>query len=843
MTQFKRPVAGEPAELLVSAAFQSAVVDVVNAYQRGELTQKPQDLRKQTAVMLKNTTDNDILPGQALSVNQTIPTESTGQLLVSYLKSPLVYGAALAWHSNIAEFAIATETIQAGLIGPASFKAWGRVKADIAGAGDWLMHDPTTPAQFKRSTGGVARVITADATTGEVVANFDEQQRLWRFELTSDVSNLIGIGNLIDLGGTVYATSTSFRFTNSTKVAGDAGFCVHTGNHFDAIESAATVASAPTPRFRFRLKTNFNDTGVATAYVLDVFGNVTKPDGSPVVLNDILTIHDPRKCFAHAVGADTLAAIHADGDAFFPAGGSIGYAVKTAQLKTDPSYPDDDQYPRWEVEQCTQTVQRMKVKIDSAQNNTSGQNTTQPTGKLNEVNKRLFFNAPDAVLSRWPDVDYAPEWTPAQTSGYSWEISVTNPHRFSAGDGWAIIERVVDRSRVEDASNITTPYSANTAGTPEWQIVEVENPIARWQQVSWGGASQGWAATAVIAEGEKTSNVSYRFDDMGTIAGHVRDAPGLTVGCLNVGETGWAFWDPNEQFYNVIVTESALLGAPVTIEPVATGPNSTLPMAEFDACDLILRKLGPVKVFGGKDECQFSQSSLTVAASLTAVDVVAGVTRVGEELCFNYDTVYVCRTDTGVSDDCLNVCCPETTGCCEYPPGTYTDGVTQSACDLQGGTWTAADCPGDDCYACSFCDTAGGGATITLQQFSFDPGGSVTQGGQFSLSSMTQTSGCTALATGYFTPLGGGTQTPATCTMTLQSDSSSSSGYSIRCVWSPSQVYGCTLDADLYSGAQTPQPDPCSDVYGLAAGGVNPANPPEGNTWTAYDAATSPCTP
>ena len=68
MTQFKRPVAGEPAELLVSAAFQSAVVDVVNAYQRGELTQKPQDLRKQTAVMLKNTTDSDILPGQALSV-------------------------------------------------------------------------------------------------------------------------------------------------------------------------------------------------------------------------------------------------------------------------------------------------------------------------------------------------------------------------------------------------------------------------------------------------------------------------------------------------------------------------------------------------------------------------------------------------------------------------------------------------------------------------------------------------------------------------------------------------------------------------------------------------------
>ena len=842
MSTFKKPIAGEPANLILGENFQSALVDVVNAYQRGELTRKETGLRKDHVVMVKNDSLANIKSGEMLAVSADVTPPPYAGTVQSFVQNPLVVGTSVNWHSNIGYVAVATQSILQNMVGPCAFKPWGQVQADIGGAGDWLMVSPTDPKQFKRSTGGIARVIAYDATTGKCVADFLEQQPLWRYELTSDVANLLGVANLIDLGGAVYATAT-IRFTNSTKVAGDAGFCIHTGNHFDAIESAPTVASAPTPRFRFRLKTDFDDTGVATAYVLDVFGTVTNPDGSPVELGDILTVHDPRKCFAHAVGADTLAAIHADGDAFFPAGGSIGYAVKTAQLKASPSDPNDDQYPRWEVEQCTQTVQRMKVKIDSAQNNTSGQNTTQPTGKLNEVNKRLFFNAPDAILSRWPDVDYAPEWTPAQTSGYSWEISVTNPHRFSAGDGWAIIERVVVRSRVEDATNITTPYTPNTLGTPEWQIVEVENPIARWQQVSWGGSAQGWAATAVIAEGEKTSSVSYRFDDMGTIAGHVRDAPGLTVGCLNTGETGWAFWDPNEQFYNVIVTESALLGAPVTIEPVATGPNSTLPMAEFDACNLILRKLGPVKVFGGKDECQFSQSSLTVAASLTAVDVVAGVTRVGEELCFNYDTVYVCRTDTGVSDDCLNVCCPETTGCCEYPPGTYTDGVTQSACDLQGGTWTAADCPGDDCYACSFCDTAGGGATITLQQFSFDPGGSVTQGGQFSLSSMTQTSGCTALATGYFTPLGGGTQTPATCTMTLQSDSSSSSGYSIRCVWSPSQVYGCTLDADLYSGAQTPQPDPCSDVYGLAAGGVNPANPPEGNTWTAYDAATSPCTP
>jgi hypothetical protein len=490
----------------------------------------------------------------------------------------------------------------------------------------------------------------------------------------------------------------------------------------------------------------------------------------------------------------------------------------------------------------------MKVKIDSGQNQTAGSNTTQPTGKLNEVDKRVFFNAPEAILSRWPDVDYAPEWTPAQTASYGWELEVKNPHRFSAGNGWAIIERVVNYSRVEDASNVNTPYTANTTGTPEWQIVEVENPIARWHQVKYSSASGGgWLAATGNAEGESPNGVNYRFDDLGALNAHIREAPGLTTGCMNDDELGWAFWDPNEQYYNVIVTESALLGAPVTIEPVATGPNSTLPMAEFDACDLILRKLGPVKVFGGKNSCEFSQTPLTVTAALTSVDVVTSATMNPSDptqLCFQTSTIYVCNTAAGPPvQNCIDVCDPCEPGCCEYPPGTYTDGVTYDACQAQGGTWTAGDCPGDTCVECSYCDTPGGGATLQLQVFSFDPGGTVSHGGQFTATATTQTSGCTAVVTGYFTPLGGGTQTPATCTMTLQSDGSSPSGYSIQCTWSPSQVYGCTLDADLYSGAQTPQPDPCNDNYGLTAGGVNPANPPEGNTWTAYDAIAAPCTP
>ena len=336
MSTFKRPIAGEPANLILGETFQSALVDVVNAYNRGELTSKPTEIKKDHVVMVKNVSGADVKTGEMLAISDNIQAPAYADTVQSFMQNPLIKGSAVSWHGNIGYVAVAVQPILNNMIGPCAFRPWGQVQADIGGAGDWLMINPANPKQFKYATGGIARVVNSDFATGKCVADFMQQQPLWRYELLSDVENLLGVAHLIDLGGAIYATAT-IRFTNSTKVAGDAGFCIHTGNHFDAIESAPTVASAPTPRFRFRLKTDFDDTGEAGAYVLDVFGNVTYTDGSPVELGDVLTVHDPRKCFAHAVGADSLATIHLESDAFLPAGGSVGYAVKTNQLKADPS--------------------------------------------------------------------------------------------------------------------------------------------------------------------------------------------------------------------------------------------------------------------------------------------------------------------------------------------------------------------------------------------------------------------------------------------------------------------------------------------------------------------------
>ena len=715
MTTFKKPIAGDPANLILSEPFQSALVEVVNAYSRGELTKKPQDLRKQHVVMVKNQTAVDIEPGQALAVEQAMPVAgiptASNKLQVSYLHNPLVYGVAVAWHTNIAEYAIATQTIEAGLIGPAAFKPWGQVKADIGGAGAWLMHDPDNPEQFKLATGGIARVITYDTTTGQTVANFDEQQRLWRYILLADVENLEAPAHLLDLNGLPYATIT-LRFLRNDEKEGDTGQCLHTGNHFDAIED-----EQPTPRFRFRLKTAFNDTGQAYAKVLDTWGTVRNPDGSIVALGDVLVVNDPRKCFAHAIGYDDLTTIHAAAEPFFPAGGSVGYAVETEQLKADPVDPDDPQYPRWEVEQCTQTIDKMIVQIQGGYPSTPG-TTDKPTGVIDEGDITLKFIPSSTVLSRWPYVDYSPEWLPPTEPADPWTIETKNPNRFSAGTGWAIIERRVNNSRAEDAENVDTPYAMNPPGVIEWHIVEVENPIARCLCGTYE-SDEGWQFANTIFEGENPVDVQY-FDDEGALTSAIKTATCLSVDCIADGEKGIAFWDPNSQNYQIISTNSALYGSATDIEAIAqkTDPG-TDPLLAFSGCNLEFLKTTPIKVFGMTGDCEETTTTETIYPALNAIDVITGSYRSGDNICFTRSQVYVCSA-IPITDECEYVCCDELLGCCHNYDGTYTHNITEAQCDINNPlptppiSWTAGDCPEGDC-----CDSVSAATAVSNAYFEF----------------------------------------------------------------------------------------------------------------------------
>ena len=189
----------------------------------------------------------------------------------------------------------------------------------------------------------------------------------------------------------------------------------------------------------------------------------------------------------------------------------------------------------------------------------------------------------------------------------------------------------------------------------------------------------------------------------------------------------------------------------------------------------------------------------------------------------------MCRTDTGVSDDCLNVCCPETPGCCEYPPETYTNGVLKSACDLQGGVWTPGDCP-TDCFECSECPE--NEIKFSLFVLSWDGVPEAGNPNNF-------WDGRAQLGTAVFT---NGQGCCATLTVTLETDDPQippqvvtadvcvaaasatcpNSTWEVTLAWSTPTFANVTLPTTMCGGLNTA----CAGDYGLTSGaGIDPSVP------------------
>ena len=101
MSTFKKPIAGEPANLILGENFQSALVDVVNAYQRGELTRKETEFRKDHVVMVKNASNGNVKSGEMLAVEADVTPPAYADTVQSFVQNPFVIGNAVTWHSNI----------------------------------------------------------------------------------------------------------------------------------------------------------------------------------------------------------------------------------------------------------------------------------------------------------------------------------------------------------------------------------------------------------------------------------------------------------------------------------------------------------------------------------------------------------------------------------------------------------------------------------------------------------------------------------------------------------------------------------------------------------------------
>lgn len=647
----------------------------------------------------------------------------------------------------------------------------------------------------------------------------------------------------------VYNTHTDDIPSNTMSL------CVVVGGQLFALPPQKTQK-----RIRFRLKTNFNDTGYATAYVLDQWGC------GGLTLNQVVNVCDPRKLFAHAIGADTLTSIHnanPNNTDFLHAGGSVGYAVMTYDIDPpdecdncqtpDSSCEPANCYPRWEVEQCTQIANKMRVQIDALNG------TGKITGELTEGVKQLKFNPSNAFISHWPYVDYPPEII-VPTEGSDYKINVHNPHKFTALDGWAIIERVAFSSRLENAANRCVPYFAGQTEADEWHIVDVEKPIARWVCASFNGSSGSWTYLS-SQEGFDPNFPNYFAPEGSTVDQHILTHECLEIDCLENGQKGVGYWDPNSQDYQIISTNSALYGKAVDIEAIAQKVGDPPPETEllaYDGCDLKYQEMSPFKVFGANLQCPADQAEKVITPILVPVNVVSDVDRayactvdgtvdptiqtesecnsaggtwaLSNDLCFTYSTVYVCNTTpSGEDPECINICCDEPLGCCEYPPGTYTPNVAQSDCN---GTWTAGDCPTDECIPCDFCDF--GGLQYQFDGISWDANVQSGFAGRALLNTAVWTAGagdCDATLTVDFeTDEPGIANVTATASVTLTSASSIPScfgGLELNLSWSPSTVFGVTLPTVMGQG----MPSGCAGQYGLNNCGVLPTNPDSSGNW------------
>lgn len=530
-----------------------------------------------------------------------------------------------------------------------------------------------------------------------------------------DVSRIFSVE---DSGSnSAYGTATAFVYNpwNKPIVAKELNIAVLIGGVLFAL------VRSPTRRIRFRLKTNFDDKGYAEARVLDEWDTSYINDpiyGDTQICNGAcITVTDPRKLFAHAVGSDSLdSLIHSrnqNTNDMLHAGGSVGYAIETYKIddcgpytfpcgQVEPTDPFDCDsecptllnlkicYPRFEVEQCTQTVNKMRVLIDKKPQFPKGVNGGET------VNLKV---SPDfAFASQWPYVDIPDNLTVEEEDGVDvYRLACQNPHRFTAYTGWAVIERVDIPSRVQNAANRCVPYAPMGSREKEWHIVDVEKPIARYICVTYSISGEGsqteesWSYAGNFFEGENPVEYFLDPDDPdASIDKHIETVPCLFVDCLKDGSSGVAFWDYKDQKYYVFSTDSALYGRAKNYAVVGEDNAEPTPggLIQYGAeCTLQYKVSQFIKAFGNNDPgCPIQISVLNANPNLVPVQVVNGVTRpyvckvdgvvdptiedeeacvlaegiweLSEELCFDYKSVYVCKEEEEVQE-CINICCEE----------------------------------------------------------------------------------------------------------------------------------------------------------------------------------------
>jgi hypothetical protein len=148
------------------------------------------------------------------------------------------------WHSQISRLVILAEPIPDGEYGRAVLS--GQCLVKITGGDsddDFIAIDPETPTEGLGTTSGFGRILAVPEEGDHALIVFRDEQPMWRYELTEDVSGgeaeakLLPLDSNTPIGGTERITIDDFGDYMDDQEAGNRGTCWLVGNKFIPIQA------------------------------------------------------------------------------------------------------------------------------------------------------------------------------------------------------------------------------------------------------------------------------------------------------------------------------------------------------------------------------------------------------------------------------------------------------------------------------------------------------------------------------------------------------------------------------------------------------------------------------
>lgn len=589
------------------------------------------------------------------------------------------------------------------------------------------------------------------------------------------------------------------------------------------------AGSGGSPWMRFRA---LNPVGYQRSGVWNV--EVTQSNDPSAVVGEQIEVHDPNNLFADVVFATYQTATNCNAEELY-VGGSTG----TAYLRTPTTSVDNPPgVTRWEVETCTRCIDKMDVWLQECMKADEGNAVWTGTGYIDQID--------DWCRSAYPAVDFPPEVVDDgdEEQGYCWQVPIENPYRLTALEYSKVRVRRETSKQCSLPRNVTSPHDQGVVSNSEKWIVESvyedrsenKGQFARFLGLSKGGTFNNWTI-------EQYWNGQDPSQALPACTPTVSCALLSGCDCLEDGDRAFAVYNEETHNYEVVATNSALLGPPddlAIMNSFAGDLGCTFSFAEQN-----------IKAFACGSQPTVGSASLQTVTQR----VVGDAFRLGNDICFNMFDVEVCST-AYIEPECVNLCaecdcdehicayqytegegwalvkaCPsDFEDCCctgEMPTTTPVPGV-----DPTYITFPCGPCGGAECVECSPClDDCPGGYEFSIGDIS----GNLTNGDRVEFVqgtdvwSSSQNACCQNLSIEMINQGNQQTQT-VTAEVCLLNPSNipqcaMNNRASLAFTWSVPVVLGMTMPTEI--GADVP--NTCQATYGNNQGcGIEPDFPDQG---------------